>query len=196
MKTMTRYTTYTFFALALMAVSLDSALAGGTRSQPCPVGLVSGMTLDDEFGPGTSDITRCLAKREDVKVMFQVNQLCGNGACSRAYALHNIKNALDDYEITHGMKIGKDVHIAAIVHSGGFPLILNNGAGSPHATTNPFQADMEELIRRGVEVYFCQNTARSNHISTDQLVPGVQYVTSGVTAIADFQQIGWSYVQP
>ena len=196
MKSLTKFTTYTIAAIALMAISLSSAVAGGSRSQPCPVGSVSGLTLDEEFGPGTSDITRCIVKRDEVKVVFQVNQLCGNSACTRAYALHNIINALDDYEITHGMKIGKDFRIAAVVHNNTYPLILDNFSANPNVKENPFQADMQKLLDRGVEVYFCQNTARSNGVTTDQLIPGVQYVTSGVTAIADFQQIGWAYVQP
>jgi intracellular sulfur oxidation DsrE/DsrF family protein len=48
----------------------------------------------------------------------------------------------------------------------------------------------------GVKFYFCQNTARSMKVSTDQLIPGVEYVTAGISALADFQSNGWTNVQP
>ena len=194
MKHLTQLATYTAFALALFVSHLNAAVAGGPDD--CPVGLVSGLTLDDEFGSGTSELTRCLEKRSRAKVVFQINKACRNDACTAPYAIGNIINAINDYEITHDMIIGEDVEIAAIVHSGGYSLILNNDSDHPHADTNLFQAGMEELIRKGVDVYFCQNTARSRGVITEQLIPGVKYVTAGVTAIADFQMLGYGYVQP
>jgi hypothetical protein len=40
------------------------------------VGEVSGMSLDEEFGPGTSDITKCIKRRHQVKMVVQINQFC------------------------------------------------------------------------------------------------------------------------
>ncbi len=37
----------------------------------CPVGLVSGITLDDEFGPGAANITHCLQKTNKIKVVYK-----------------------------------------------------------------------------------------------------------------------------
>ena len=37
-----------------------------TTSTGCPVGLVTGLTLDEEFGVGTSQITRCLIFRNGI----------------------------------------------------------------------------------------------------------------------------------
>jgi len=55
---------------------------------------------------------------------------------------------------------------------------------------------MEGLIANGIKVVFCQNTARSKGVTTDQLIPGVGDVTAGVSAIVDFQALGYRYVQP
>ncbi len=165
-------------------------------SVDCPVGLLNGKTLDEEFGPGTQQITRCLEKREDVKVLYQINKACRDEACSRPYALGNIRNAINDYKITHGMALGKGFDIVAIVHSGGAPLVLDNNSSTPSSITNPFQDQMQALLDAGVKVYFCQNTARSKGIVTNQLIPGIKYITAGVTAIADFQLLGYAYVQP
>lgn len=57
--------------------------------------------------------------------------------------------------------------------------------------------------------YFCQNTTRGfvkrNFLpaadetlggSTGELIEGVEYTTTGVTAIADFQSKGYTYIKP
>jgi intracellular sulfur oxidation DsrE/DsrF family protein len=185
-------------AVLLLTLDMNVAIAAGNSTDVCTVGAVSGLTLDEEFGAGAQALTRCLKKRRDVKVVMQVNQHCDtmtNGVCTRAYGLHNIGNMLDDYEITHGLKAGRDYEVAAVVHSGGGKLMLKG---------NPFEPQVQALMARGVKFYFCQNTVRS-YIKSGALplgaalaniTDGVLYVTSGVTAVADFQGQGYRYVQP
>lgn len=214
--------------LALLFVGLgcaSTANAGGDHrwgkggNNECPVGLVSGMTLNDEFGPGTQGLTRCLERRHNVKVVIQINKFCrdsvANADCTRPYALGNITNMLNDYETTHGMEPGKDFEVVAIVHSGGGDLMLQDGysftdtVNGDVTISNQFQKVVEGLLDRGVRFFFCQNTTRGfmSHgklpsyqqgegSATDALIPGVEYTTAGVTAIADFQSKGYSYVQP
>lgn len=96
------------------------------------------------------------------------------------------------------MKAGRDFEIAVVVHGpGGFHLLDDPGV-------NQFRALVAGLMDRGVEFYFCQNTARAfirngtltEGNATAELIPGVKYVTAGLTAIADFQSRGFTYVQP
>ena len=217
---------------------VSTAAQGGvsnTGDNECPVGLVSGLELNEEFGPGTQELTRCLERRHNVKVVVQVNQFCRdtwNKAgdrvrkitdCDpgRAFALGNIKNMLDDYEITHGMRPGKDFEVVAVVHSGGGDLVLQDGytftdgVKGEVTISNPYQAEVEALLKRGVHFLFCQNTTRSfikngklpsyqdgegsatdAIIQGDGMIPGIEYTTAGVTAIADLQSLGYRYVQP
>lgn len=204
-----------------------AAAPGGNNA--CPVGLVSGLPLDEEFGAGTQELTRCLERRHNVKVVVQVNQFCrdtwnkaGNRVqkitdCDpgRAYALGNIKNMLDDYEITHGMRPGKDFEVVAVVHSGGGDLVLQDGftftdtVKGDVTISNPYEGDLQSLLDRGVRFLFCQNTTRAfikngklpsnvdgEGSATDAMIPGVEYTTAGVTAISDLQSEGYTYVQP
>jgi intracellular sulfur oxidation DsrE/DsrF family protein len=166
-----------------------------------------------EFGDGTSDLTRCISRRNNVKLLIQINQYCGNSACTRAYALHNIYNVIADYETTYGMRPGKDYEIVAVVHSGGGPLVIKNGTtgdGGVHVVTNAFEDDVKDLMNKGVKFYFCMNTTRGMKAAgkfndTGDLVTSVDangvkhsvgYVTAGITALADFQARGYTYVQP
>lgn len=208
----------------LLAVSLiglgftgaASAAKGGNNE--CPVELVNDQELDEEFGPETEALTRCLKRRHQVKVVMQINRFCrdnvSNAECAdnRAYALGNIRNMIKDYEITHGMEQGKDYEIVAVVHSGGGWQMLKDegykGGGAWVTGRNKFEAQVSDLIAKGVKFYFCQNTTRSfvgkgilpagdvMMGATGEMIDGVLFTTAGVTAIADFQSQGYTYVQP
>ena len=135
----------------------------------CPVGLVTGKTLDEEFGLGTQELTKCLKRRHNVKMVVQINAFCAtatpNASCTRPYALGNIRNIIDDYEITHGMKAGRDYEIVAIIHSGGGFMALKNegynGNGDLVTGRNQFEGLVSSLMDKGVKFYFCQNTTRA-----------------------------------
>ncbi|MDH5545792.1 MAG: DsrE family protein [Gammaproteobacteria bacterium] len=161
----------------------------------CPVGLVSGIPLNEEFGPGTMVLTRCLNSRR-IRVVYQINNTCANPDCSKPYALGNINNAIKDYTITHGLEMREEVDVVAIVLGPGYSLVLNNNAEQAYTEENPFQQQVEDLLSQGVRIFFCQNTARSKGIKTANLIPGIRYVTSGVTAVADFQDMRYSLVVP
>ena len=169
--------------------------AGESKSAQCPVGLVSGMTLDEEFGPGTQQATRCIKIREKVKVVFVLNKLCANTACTQGYGINNIENVIEDYEVTHGMS-RSDYDIVVVVYGPGYPLVLNNQSPTPHATTNPFQAKIQGLLDKGIKIQFCQNTARAQTVKFNQLMPGITFVTGGITAAADYQALGYSVILP
>ena len=154
------------------------------------------ISIDQQFGDGSSAVTRCLANTRHVKVLYQINTECKNSKCDVPYAVGNIVNHIKDFETTHGMKT-RDYDIVVIVHSAGWKLVLNNSALEKHSTDNPFQAAMEDLVARpSVKVYFCQNTAHSKDVKLANMIEGIGFVTSGVSAIADLQEEGYRYVQP
>jgi intracellular sulfur oxidation DsrE/DsrF family protein len=231
------------------SIALLGLLMAGTvqADDACPVGVLPGSpgtpetTLNDEFGPGTSDKTTCLESRENIKIVMQLNKSCrdsyashpvgingkptgdvsrvinnvANCALNRAYALGNLRNMLKDLKITNGIA-PEDIDIRVVVHSGGGYVLLNDagfdGAGNYIASgRNKFQSQVEDLMAEGVRFFFCQNTTRgfirngtlpgpdlidSTGGATAQLIPGVEYVTAGVTAISDLQEQGYRYVQP
>ena len=204
-------------ALSLLGLGFNGAAVAASQSnEACPVGLANDKTLDNEFGEGTQDLTRCISRRHDVKLLVQINQYCAgalkaDGSCARAYALHNIYNVIADYEVTYGIHLGTDYEIVAIVHSGGGPLVIKDGTNGK--VKNEFEEDVQKLMNKGVKFYFCQNTTRGRQKSgqlpsdaTNALVTSmdpvtgeihsVGYVTAGITALADFQDRGYRYVQP
>ena len=203
--------------VSMPAMADDKSKKGNNE---CPVGLVSGMTMDDEFGPGTRALTNCIKKRHDVKMVVQINQFCTNTAnCAGSpYGLGNIRNMLDDYEVTHGMRPGKDYEMVVVLHSPGGRMALKdvglNADGVEVSGRNPFEGTIRGLMARGVKFYFCQNTTRAflnqpgaaitslpkylltGLSATDQMIEGIEYTTAGLTSIADFQARGYQYIQP
>ena len=157
------------------------------------------ISIDQKFGAGSMEITRCLANNGDdekAKVLYQINTLCKDLSCTKAYAVGNINNHINDYTITHGMS-ADDYEIAVIIHSAGWKLVLDNSATEKHPANNPFQAAVESLIsQNSVKVFFCQNTANGKGIKKANMIDGIGFVTAGVSAISDLQDLGYRYVQP
>lgn len=169
----------------------------------CPAELTS--SLDAVFGSGAAGMTRCIQTRNNVKVVYQINQFTDPSNSAKPYGLGNIQNAINDYTLNYGMTMGKDVDIAVVVHSGGGKLLIQDAVlQSKGQGSNPFEGTVKKLLSQGVNIYLCQNTARSlitkgvltSGYATGELIEGVQFVTSGVTAIPDFQTRGYNYVQP
>ena len=105
-----------------------------------------------------------------------------------------MENIIADYEITYGMQRDRDYEMVAVVSGPAGVMMLNNGTG--HPKNNPFQAQIQALIDKGVQFYLCQNTARANSMKNWQLFPGVKFVSAGVSAMVDFQLMGYTYLQP
>jgi len=174
----------------------NPATTNPESDEACPVGLVSGMTLVDEFGQYAADNTRCIKTRHDVKTLFAINQF--ENSPGSVYALRQMQNVYNDYTITDGMVPGKDFHMVAIVHGSGGKLLLNNPA------INPYIGLVKNLMAEGVTFYFCENTVRG-FIRAGLLVPGdvesgvipgTKFVTAGLSAISDFQSLGYQYDEP
>lgn len=156
----------------------------------------NGISIEEKFGPGSMDATRCLTKVKKVKIIYQINKECKNSKCLKAYAAGNIINHINDFEITHQMN-HDDYEIAVIIHSAGWKLVLDNSSLTKHAANNPFQTEIENLINMpSVKLYFCQNTANSKKVIFANMLHDIGFVTAGVSAISDFQTIGYKYVQP
>lgn len=177
---------HTILLCLLILFSLNHVALANNEKNDCPVGLVSGLTLDEEFGEGTSEVTRCLENTKKVKVVYNVYKPCSGPNCSYPFALLNILNAINDYEITHGMQ-QEDYEIVAIFYAGGSELVLKG---------NPYESLLKDLMSRGVKMYLCQNSSRYQGIVLEDIIEGVEFVTTGVTALADFQLDGYAVVTP
>lgn len=136
---------------------------------------------------------------------------CG---ASRGYGIAQMKNMIKDWKITHDITADKlDLNI--IVHGGGGTMLLDSSKAG--YITNNLQDAVQALLDDGVKFHFCMNTVRgmakkmqagmrkksgnpdlvftsANLVS--KVIPGVTYVTGGLTALSDFQSKGYTYIHP
>lgn len=180
------------------------------------------LTPDDKFGAGTSEIMNCVKSRTNVKMVIQDNAFCRDAVADadcggptkdvygnltgagRAYALAQAYSIIRDYKVTHGMQSGVDYEIVIVSHGGGGKHLLDR-------PFNKYKENVSDLMSKGVKFYFCMNTVRGMQKKqlagqgmpfadvnnpTGSLIEGVEYVTGGLTAIADLQKQGYVYIQP
>jgi intracellular sulfur oxidation DsrE/DsrF family protein len=200
--------TLCFFVAALFACSTSTISAGPENSNvACPVNSPYGdQSFQDMFGGDVLDNMRCNKRRSNVKMVMQVNAALDSKG--RMYGFRNLPNIINDLEITHGVT---NWEIAVVIHSGGYPFVLDPNASNPHpnaylndqVVNAPYPGEgltgaevVERLIDMGVDVYFCLNTAAAVKITTDQILPEVKFVPAGLSSLVDFQYDGFKYVQP
>ncbi|MEK6748808.1 MAG: DsrE family protein [Pseudomonadota bacterium] len=180
----------------VLPLILSAGMVGAAQAASCPS--VAKAAMDVEFGAGTSDITRCLNTRDDIKVVinFSNNALHKSGV---AQQLKNVENMADNYDNMYAMKINKSYRIAVVGHGAGGRFLLNDAAYNTAfsvTTGNPSRALVEALIARGVSVVMCQNTMRGSKWVTADLIAGVSEVPAGVTAVIDYDYAGYKLLTP
>lgn len=176
----------------------------GKSNVACPVASPYGAkSFTDMFGDDVVAKMRCNKRRSEVKMVMQVNQFLDGK--NRPYGFRNLPNIIKDLKITHGIKKSE---IVVIVHSGGYPAVLDPAGDHPEAWKNaqapgpfaakyPTVADMvTAMMAQGVKIYFCLNTAAAKQIRTSQVLPGIEFVPAGLSSLIDYQYSGYKYVQP
>jgi intracellular sulfur oxidation DsrE/DsrF family protein len=176
------------------------------KGKPCPVDYYDGIPMDVEFGEGAQAITTCLKKRKNMKVVIAVDHThpsnpFGNTITTRATFLTNIKRMVQNYEVVHGMEIGKDVDVIAVFSGSGAALMTTEhwifgGPGNTTPVANPFVDLVEYGLEKGFRFYVCQTASRALGIDMSTKIPGVRFVPGGHIAVADFQAQGYNLIRP
>ena len=222
----------------VFAVNFSDAIV---NTAPCPVnpaypdnnslydghsltGVPADQVIDAEFGPGAQEITQCLKKRNNVKLVVRVDDTFrrdpfGNTRLNKATYLSSIDKMINQYENTHGMKIGTDVDIV-VIFSGTGAILATKGhkvfagaakkwnaanadaiaAGTATAMTvspvNPYASQIQKGIDAGIKFYLCQEASRTIGISMKNKLPGINFVPAAHAATADFIQDGYAIILP
>lgn len=197
----------------------DSLFNGSTLT-----GVAADQVIDAEFGPGAQAITQCLKERKKAKIVVRVDDTFrrdpfGNTRLNKATYLSSIDKMINQYENTHGMKIGKDVDIV-VIFSGTGAILATKGhkvfagaakkwndanadailAGTATAMkvkpANPYASQIQKGIDAGIKFYLCQEASRTIGISMKNKLPGINFVPAAHAATADFIQDGYAIILP
>ncbi len=156
-----------------------------------------GSTVDGKL---TSDITKCLTVREDIKVVVNVSSNAINGKNGIVQQINNAKNLASNYEDMYGLSYGEGYKIAVVIHGSAAKFAQDTSVfDAKSGTVNgnlPTVNTIKDLMSKGIHVYMCQNSMRANGIATADLIPGMEEVPSGVTAVTDFGMRRWVVLTP
>ena len=82
-----------------------------------------------------------------------------------------------------------NIQLAVVVHGGAHRDLLDNAA---HGGDNPNAELVEQLVKHGVQLYLCGQTAAYYGVQADDLLPGAVLSLSAMTAHAQLQQRGYT----
>ncbi len=111
----------------------------------------------------------------DYRVVFHIDE----DDDSRVLLLiSNVRNLMADLE---------SVRIEVVAYSMGVNVLRRD---------SEYSGDVSELMDQGVRFCACLNTLRASGMDGDDLLEGVDVVSSGVGHIVRRQTEGWAYIRP
>ncbi|QJR15078.1 DsrE family protein [Usitatibacter palustris] len=118
---------------------------------------------------------------DPVKVVYHVNE-AGDQATS---AIRNIRNHLT---------ADPTAKIVVVTHAGGVQFLLQDAKDKNNA---PYDAQVQELVAKGVEFRVCKFTLERNKIDPKRVLEEAKLVPSGVAEVSRLQaREGYAYLKP
>ena len=141
-----------------------------------------------------------ITHRTGIKVVIQVNDagvMPVNGISKQVMAAKN----LHDQYAALGMKPAQDYEIVMVFRAAGSQFLLTDDAYDakakiPHEKGNPNRAIIEALQKDGVKMYECGVAMKLMGYQPGDIMPFARVVASGIGAIVDFEQSGYSEITP
>lgn len=183
--------------LGVMLIGGMAPMAGvyADDRKRCPEAVTA--AADAKFGAGSGDMTACIRVRSNLKIVAAFNNNAINPSNGHGQQVLNARNIYNDYTANYGMEAGADFKVVVIGYGAGARWLLNDAAyTATYGTANPSDTIVSDLIAKGIKVYMCQNTMAGQGWTKDDLLPGVKMVPAGVTALIDFQERGFTYINP
>ena len=129
----------------------------------------------------TATATTGAAKDEPVKVVYHVSE----GIDQATQALRNVRNHLEAEPNTK---------IVVVTHAGGIDFLLE---GAKDKNGNLFDANVQELVKMGVQFRVCKITLKRRNIDPKSVLEEATLVPSGVAEVARLQaKEGFVYLKP
>ncbi len=121
------------------------------------------------------------AKDEPVKVVYHVSE----GIEQATAALRNVRNHLS---------ADPTVKITVVTHANGVDFLLD---GAKDKNGNLFEANVQELVKKGVDFRVCKITLERRMIDPKRVIEEAKLVPSGVAEVARLQaKEGYVYLKP
>ena len=110
-------------------------------------------------------------------VVFHVDKRDGSITVAFTNAI-NYANALPD----------KSFSMALVVNSVAVTEIV--------AENKTIGTKLEEAVKKGLQIFVCQNALKANSIKPELLYPQCSVVEAGIVTLVELQQKGYAYIKP
>jgi uncharacterized protein len=122
-----------------------------------------------------------VSKDEPVKVVYHVSESIEQATS----ALRNVRNHLS---------VDPTVKITVVTHANGIDFLLD---GAKDKNGNLFDANVQELVKQGVEFKVCKITLQRRNIDAKKVIEEAKLVPSGVAEVSRLQaKEGYVYLKP
>jgi uncharacterized protein len=150
------------------------------RSSSAIFASIAALVLAIGFGNAWS-APKDVAKDEPVKVVYHVSESIDQATA----ALRNVRNHLS---------ADPTVKIAVVTHANGIDFLLD---GAKDKNGNLFDANVQELVKKGVEFKVCKITLERRMIDPKRVIEEAKLVPSGVAEVSRLQaKEGYVYLKP
>lgn len=184
-----------FLALSLLSSLFLTSASLFAKDIPNPECTQAAIDAAEQYDPGSSAYTTCIAVRDDFKVVVAWNSSAHNGKIFKqtgskvGQQVVNARNLVRDYTNNYAMEFGEDYSAVVVAYASGVDWLRTTSDQANQDMINGLMAD-------GVKVYACQNTMKAKGLVLADLMPGVEIVPAGVTAVVDFQNQKYKYLNP
>lgn len=180
-------------AITLTTVLSSPVLADDDDDSSCTAAAINAA---EAYDPGMGSVTTCIEERDDVEVIVAWNNNLKNGkifnttGATVSQQAVNVRNLARDYEKNYGMEHSDEFDIVVVAYAAGVDWLRK----SSEQANQDFITN--EVLKRGIKIYACQNTMKAKKLKLSDLIDGVETVPAGVTAVVDFQKQGRTYLLP
>jgi len=149
----------------------------------------------EAYDAGSSVYLNCIRVRDEFNVVVAWNNNLRNGKIYKTTGATvgqqavNVRNLTRDYKNNYGMVHGDAYKTVVVAYASGVDWLRITSEQANQDIVN-------NILKQGIKIHACQNTMRAKGLVLSDLLPGVEVVPAGVSAVIDFQNRKYVYINP
>ena len=177
---------YRFFGFLFCLLITQTTLSQSKRMNG-PLIMEFGPTFNVEHPDIKTDTT------SQFKVIFDVSQSAEERTTVNKY-IETAARFLNMHT-NAGMEVDQ-LNVAMTIHGGAWQDILTDDAYKQrYGHKNPNTALIDALVKSGVDIILCGQTAGARKLSSDDINPNVNMALSAMTALLQYQNNGYKFIK-
>lgn len=181
--------------LNIFFIFILSAISFATFAEKKSQCTAEAIAAAEAYDAGSSAYLNCIRVRDEFNVVVAWNNNLKNGKIFKTNGTIvgqqavNVRNLTLDYKNNYGMAHGDDYKAVIVAYSSGVDWLRTTSEQANQDVVN-------SILNQGIKIYACQNTMKAKGLVLSDLLPGIEIVPAGVSAVIDFQNRKYVYINP